>query len=265
MNKGKKKYELVWGGGEVTTTDRITEIYNEAWRANWGFVPISEAEAEHMAKSLKLAWGGFGETQVGPIPGSMGPWALPKSDQIQYNPEKAKKLLAEAGYPNGFTTELMTWNAPFMVKPAQVVQGMLAKVGVKANLKLLEFAQYFNKAYRFKYDMALHLMASAADPEALLSPYFGSPAKSTMYKWPNKEIQDLIDEQSKILDEKKRIAMVHDIQRKLLEDAPNVFLYTQTRYQASRPYVHMKNYSHSLQSLLAEEWWMDKPGASAAH
>ena len=34
---------------------RITEIYNEAWRDNWGFVPITEAEAEHMAKSLKLA------------------------------------------------------------------------------------------------------------------------------------------------------------------------------------------------------------------
>jgi GNAT superfamily N-acetyltransferase len=34
---------------------RITEIYNEAWRDNWGFVPITEAEAEHMAKSLRLA------------------------------------------------------------------------------------------------------------------------------------------------------------------------------------------------------------------
>jgi len=33
----------------------ITHIYNEAWSANWGFVPITEAEAEHMAKSLKLA------------------------------------------------------------------------------------------------------------------------------------------------------------------------------------------------------------------
>jgi GNAT superfamily N-acetyltransferase len=34
---------------------RITDIYNEAWSANWGFVPITEAEADHMAKSLKLA------------------------------------------------------------------------------------------------------------------------------------------------------------------------------------------------------------------
>lgn len=33
---------------------RITDIYNDAWSANWGFVPITEAEAEHMAKALKL-------------------------------------------------------------------------------------------------------------------------------------------------------------------------------------------------------------------
>lgn len=34
---------------------RITDVYNDAWSANWGFVPISEAEAEHMAKALKMA------------------------------------------------------------------------------------------------------------------------------------------------------------------------------------------------------------------
>ncbi len=39
----------------VTDVQRITNIYNDAWSANWGFVPITEAEAEHMAKALKLA------------------------------------------------------------------------------------------------------------------------------------------------------------------------------------------------------------------
>ncbi len=34
---------------------RITDVYNDAWSANWGFVPITEAEAEHMAKALKMA------------------------------------------------------------------------------------------------------------------------------------------------------------------------------------------------------------------
>ena len=34
---------------------RITEVYNDAWSDNWGFVPITDAEAQHMAKELKLA------------------------------------------------------------------------------------------------------------------------------------------------------------------------------------------------------------------
>jgi len=39
----------------VADVTRITAVYNDAWSANWGFVPITEAEAQHMAKGLKLA------------------------------------------------------------------------------------------------------------------------------------------------------------------------------------------------------------------
>jgi GNAT superfamily N-acetyltransferase len=39
----------------VTDVMRITAVYNDAWSENWGFVPITEAEAQHMAKELKLA------------------------------------------------------------------------------------------------------------------------------------------------------------------------------------------------------------------
>ena len=212
---------------------------------------------------LKLAWGGFGEVQTGPL--ASPPWALPDTDQIGFNPERAKKLLAEAGYPNGFETTMMTWNAAYMVKPAQVVQQMLAKIGVKVKIETLEFAQYFNKSHRFKYDLALTLHAAASDPEGGLAPFFGREDKATVYHWPNKEVQDLIYEQASVLDKKKRIAMVHDIQRRLIKDAPMTYLYTQTRYRAIRPWLHVKLRFDNLQGLYAEEWWMGKPDAEAAH
>jgi ABC-type transport system substrate-binding protein len=215
------------------------------------------AHAIDKEKLLKLAWGGFGTVQVGCVP-NYPPYSLPKSDQVEYNPEKSKKLLAEAGYPNGFTTEFITWNLPYVSKPAQVIQQMLKEVGINVNLKTMEMAQYFNKTYRFDYLMSLHIMTAAVDPEEMFLPYYGKVETSTFYKWSNEKIWKMIAEQTHELDKKKRTAMIHDIQRAILYDAPNVFCYTQYRFAAIRPYFHIKYYYNEYQIRLAEDWWMGK-------
>lgn len=216
------------------------------------------AMAINKEELLKLAWGGYGKTEIGPVASSMTAYALGPEDQVKYDPEKAKKYLAESGYPNGFTTELMTWNADYITKPAQVLKDQLAKVGITINLKLLEQPQYFNLAYRYDYKMALHMMTAANDPEEWLVPYFGRLNRSTYYKWSNPEIWARIDRQSFIMDEKKRIADIKEIQRLIVDDAPNVFLYTQDRFGARKPYVHFKSYKLEDQPLVGEFLWMDK-------
>jgi peptide/nickel transport system substrate-binding protein len=206
-------------------------------------------------KLLDLAWGGDGTVQIGPIPNHPH-YSLPESDQVEYNPEKARKLLAEAGYPDGFSTTLYTWNATYMTKPAQVVQAMLKEIGVNVDLQALEMAQYFNRAYRFDYDMALHVTDYSADPADMLTSYYGR--NSTYFKWSNHEIWDMIDKQSHELDFTKRVALIHEIQRKVLDDSPQVFLYTTYQYQVEKPYVHSKIYTNSYQNLICETYWMDK-------
>lgn len=205
---------------------------------------------------LKLAWGGQGATSVGCVPPGT-PWALGQDEQIEYNPEKAKKYLADAGYPNGFKSSMITWNLPYMAKPAQVVKEMLAQVGIDVELQLLEFAQYFNRVYRFQYEIAFHAMGAWVDPEELLMPYFGPLASSTYYKWSNPELWDMISKQTHIMDPAKRMAYIKEIQRKIVEDAPNIFLYTQRRFDVNKPYVHSRLFMNN-QQLYIEYTWMEK-------
>ena len=209
-------------------------------------------------KLLKLAWGGFGTVGIGPVPPIFAD-SLKEADQVQYNPKRAKQLLAEAGYPNGCSMELLTWNLPYMTAPAQVLKEMLKEIGIEVKLTLLEQAQYFNRAYRFDYELSLHIMTAGVDPEEWLIPYFGPLDESTFYKWSNPELWKLIKDQSRILDVKKRKAMVTDIQKKVMDDASHVFLYTQFRFLIRKPYVHLiKRYVLDFQPIVGELYWMEK-------
>lgn len=59
-----------------------------------------------------------------------------------YNPDKAKQLLAEAGYPNGFRTQIITPQMTFYVLPATAIQNYLAKIGIVVELDIMGPARY---------------------------------------------------------------------------------------------------------------------------
>ena len=225
--------------------------------------PLNDARVRHaiaMAidkqKLVNLALEGHGVALVGAVP-NWPPYSLPKSEQVEYNPEKAKQLLAEAGYPDGFTMELMTWNLAYMVTPAQIIQDMLKEVGITTTLKPMDMAQYFNRMFKFDYDFALHVNGAGLDPEEYLVKYFGGPKERVTYAWKNEEVWRLIEEQRKILDKEKRAAMIRKIQRLILQDAPNVNLYTMITFSVAKPYVHRTLYKNSYQSY-PELYWMEK-------
>jgi len=207
---------------------------------------------------LNLAHEGEGDVSVGMIPAAYKPWALPASDQWEYNPEKAKKLLAEAGYPDGFSTELITWNSSYMTKPAQIIQEMLHQTGIKVNINAMEFSQYFNRAYRFQYDMALHITTAAFEPEEWLVPYFGKLETSTYYKWSDHNLWDRIEQQQYIMDRPKRVAEIQDIQRYVMDECMSQALFTTTRYSAAKPYVHRKRYLHESMAEMHGFTWMER-------
>ena len=72
----------------------------------------------------------------------------------EYNPTKAKELLAEAGYPNGFSTTLGVNDNQSRIEMCQAMQAMLLEVGVQCNLEVLEFGSFISRTTAGDHDLA---------------------------------------------------------------------------------------------------------------
>lgn len=102
---------------------------------------------------------GMAQPAVNPIPPTM--WSYHEGIVgYQYDPKLARRLLAEAGYPNGFKTTLwaMPVPRPYMPQPlkiAQAIQADLQAVGIEAEIVTYEWGTYLDKVQRGQHDMAL--------------------------------------------------------------------------------------------------------------
>lgn len=140
-----------------------------------------------MAKSL-----GFGKfealTQIVP---SASPAHVPGYNPRPYNPEKAKQLLAEAGYPNGFETSLLAYDTPATRDVAVAVQSYLTAVGIKIKVDVADPGRYYGSVYGPQGWSDLALVQSGINPDGTdlfvhfgprpMTYRFGNPAKSPEY------------------------------------------------------------------------------------
>ena len=108
---------------------------------------------------IKGIYSGMGMAAVNPIPPSL--WAFNKDVKpYAYNTAEAKKLLTEAGFPNGFSTTLyfMPVSRPYMPdgkKVAEAIQADLQAIGVTVQLSTYEWATYLDKTKNGAHEMAL--------------------------------------------------------------------------------------------------------------
>lgn len=146
----------------------------------------------------------------------------------EYNPEKAKELLAEAGYENGFTLTLSTPEGryPMDRQVAEVVQAMLMEVGITAEINILDWGAYSEQATAGQHQFFLLGMGCpTGDPEFNLFMNFGTEGPQNYSRFSNTNVDKLLEEQSKILDEEKRSEVMYSIQEELKSDACSAPLY----------------------------------------
>lgn len=119
-----------------------------------------------------------------------------------YNPAKARELLTQAGYPNGFKVSLSS----FRDRPrAEAVKAYLAAVGIDANLEMLQSRASFSKWREGKLDLWYGDWGSSSmfDTSASLSAFFNFSPQDGFH---DKEIQDILKQADSVIDEKERRA-----------------------------------------------------------
>lgn len=171
---------------------------------------------------IQVALEGRGEvsnTVVGiPIPG--------RDETVEgyaYDPEKAKELLKEAGFENGFDTTLKT-SGDVRSLEAQVVQANLAAVGINVEIELLDWGAYLEAINGGDMDMYIISWGNPTmDPAESLNPLFNSknwgPTGNRMH-YANPEVDDLLNELMRVDDEARRLELSSQIQHKVVADAP---------------------------------------------
>jgi oligopeptide transport system substrate-binding protein len=150
-----------------------------------------------------------------------------------YDPAKAKQLLAEAGFPDGFKTTFVTHNVDPFPKLAQAIQADLKAVGINADIKQMDRATYWDYISLKKSHAAIGLSdwyQDFPDPSDWIGPLFTQPidggANSSFYQDP--EVDKLYAESASELDQATRIGMFKQMQDIIMADAPTAPLYQPT-------------------------------------
>ncbi|MEZ7173353.1 ABC transporter substrate-binding protein [Sporosarcina sp. OR05] len=149
-------------------------------------------------------------------------------EPYEYNPEKAKELLAQAGYPDGFEMELwaMPVPRPYMpdgAKVAEVIQSNLADIGVKAKIVSYEWPTYLDKASKGEADaFMLGWTGDNGDADNFLYVLLDEDniGSNNYTYFKNTDMHDLLIEAQTEVDENKRIELYKSAQEIIHEEAP---------------------------------------------
>jgi len=205
-----------------------------------------------------------GEATAVSIPYPKTSWAYPTDldNYYTYNPDKAKELLAQAGYPNGFKAKLLiAGTSGPLLDQAQVYQQDLAKIGVELELVPTELPQYWPQLFDSKFGIVSHATGDATiDPSGLFEGAaccrpFRNFFKITEDKTWFPQYEKLILQARAELDQDKRKQLYHDALKIFLDQSWTLPVAWRQEIYAHKDYVH--NFRTDLDGLIwLNETWL---------
>ncbi|GLO64800.1 glutathione ABC transporter substrate-binding protein [Oceanobacillus kimchii] len=170
---------------------------------------------------------GYAKKAIGPLAPGVADYDEDLTG-LEYDVEQAKELLAEAGYPDGFSATIWTNETRERLDIATNVQAQLKAIGISIDIEVFEWAAYLEEIGKGNHDMfILGWSNSTAEANNGIAPLFHSdnigPSGNRTFMQ-NDELDQLLDEGLTEIDEEERFNKYQRAQEILVEEAPVVYL-----------------------------------------
>src|SRR3989475_3352675 len=202
---------------------------------------------------IEAVWGRGAPTAA--VTRGLVEWSLP-IDQLgagakyyQYDPKEARRLLAEAGDPKGFKTQLTVTNGlgRGQVDDAQLVQRFLKEVGIEAELKIQEYGAFVATTVQGKFEgLARSPTGVIWEPDGLLYRAYASDSSRNVGHVDDATLTAMLKLQRRTKDLEARKQLIFDIQRYVAEQQYYVYLNSNTITTSWQPYVKNFAPNHSF-------------------
>lgn len=169
---------------------------------------------------------GMGSIPTGPVPpGAQWPLNLPA---YPYNPDEAKRLLAEAGVQPGMEVVIWTSQGRYTKEKemAEAVSGYLQAIGLAPKIEIMEWGVYSKAIEKKDKPAALYILGSSVPTlDWRLTRNFLSTSTNNYSGYKNEEVDKLLLQARTVFEDSARKALYDQIQTKVWEDAPYLFVY----------------------------------------
>jgi peptide/nickel transport system substrate-binding protein len=186
-------------------------------------------------------------------------WSAAEAKSIlKYDPQQAKQLLADAGYPNGLKIDLMFASGKDDATEAQLLQSQLKAAGIELSIQQVDAAAKSSREHGADYTMDLHAFPVFGDLDSRLYGSYHSKGTANQQRINDPKLDALIEAQRRESDATKRRELLRTVTRYIAENAVDVALFRQTINTLWQPYV--KNYADNWQqyNFNIPNVWLEK-------
>jgi peptide/nickel transport system substrate-binding protein len=237
-------------------------IYLNVERAPFDDVNVRRAMSyaidEQAVVDLAL-FGTGGVTATGTTIPASNFYGVSDSPYVGQDLEAAREALAASGYPDGFEFDLyVTSTYDFLRTPAEVVQANLAEIGITANIVAEDWSIYLPTVFEGDFDATILGESGQSDPDDFLFNVFYTDNGGNLGFFSNAELDALLEQGRQVSDQEERRAIYVEAQQIILDQAPHVFLFHSSQYEALRQDVRGFEHFPNTSYLGLRTTWLDR-------